>query len=102
MKLFLLMERKLLVPCHRLLFDIYDFELCLMMFKGATIVLLDSSLGVFPARLLEELQNKEVNFIFWVPTIMVNIAKHRCTGKTSASQVEKRMVCRRGISDKAV
>ena len=45
-----------------------------MMFKGATIVLLDSSLGVFPARLLEELQNKEVNFIFWVPTIMVNIA----------------------------
>ena len=57
-----------------IVFDIYDFELCLMMFKGATIVLLDSSLGVFPARLLEELQNKEVNFIFWVPTIMVNIA----------------------------
>ena len=57
-----------------IVFDIYDFELCLMMFNGATIVLLDSSLGVFPARLLEELQNKEVNFIFWVPTIMVNIA----------------------------
>lgn len=57
-----------------IVFDIYDFELCMMMFKGATIVLLDSSLGVFPARLLEELQKKQVNFIFWVPTIMVNIA----------------------------
>lgn len=30
----------------------------MMMFKGATIVLLDSSLGVFPARLLEELAEK--------------------------------------------
>lgn len=41
-----------------IVFDIYDFELCMMMFKGATIVLLDSSLGVFPARLLEELAEK--------------------------------------------
>lgn len=57
-----------------IVFDIYDFELCLMMFKGSSIVLLDSSLGVFPARLLEKLQENEVNFIFWVPTIMVNIA----------------------------
>ena len=55
-------------------FDIYDFEICLMMMKGASIVLLDSSLAVFPAKLLEELQNKKVNFLFWVPTIMVNIA----------------------------
>lgn len=57
-----------------IVFDIYDFELCLMMFYGATIVLIDGSLAVFPARLLEVLQKRKVNFIFWVPTIMVNIA----------------------------
>lgn len=57
-----------------IVFDIYDFEICLMMMKGATIVLLDSSLAVFPAKLLAELQEKKVNFLFWVPTIMVNIA----------------------------
>lgn len=57
-----------------IVFDIYDFEICLMMMKGATIVLLDSSLAVFPAKLLWELQEKKVNFLFWVPTIMVNIA----------------------------
>lgn len=57
-----------------IVFDIYDFELCLMMMKGATIVLLDSSLAVFPAKLLTELQKKKVSFLFWVPTIMVNIA----------------------------
>lgn len=57
-----------------IVFDIYDFELCLMMFHGATIVLIDSSIAVFPAKLLEVLYKKNVNFIFWVPTIMVNIA----------------------------
>ncbi len=57
-----------------IVFDIYDFEICLMMMKGASIVLLDSTLGVFPAKLLMELRDKKVNFLFWVPTIMVNIA----------------------------
>lgn len=55
-------------------FDIYDFELCLLMFKGAQMVLLDASLASFPARLLEMMNNKKVSFIFWVPSIMVNIA----------------------------
>ncbi len=55
-------------------FDIYDYELCLMMFKGATIVMLDASLAAFPAKLLGEMQARNVSFIFWVPTIMVNIA----------------------------
>lgn len=55
-------------------FDIYDFELCSLMFKGSQMVLLDASLASFPARLLEMLNAKKVSFIFWVPSIMVNIA----------------------------
>lgn len=55
-------------------FDIYDFELCLMMWKGSSIALLDAEMGAFPARLLQEVQAKKVSFLFWVPTIMVNIA----------------------------
>ncbi len=55
-------------------FDIYDFELCLMMMCGAKLVLLDASLASFPAKLLEGLNKNSVNFIFWVPSIMVNIA----------------------------
>lgn len=64
-------------------FDIYDFELCLMMFKGATIVLLDATLAAFPVKLLAEMKEKRVNFIFWVPTIMVNIANMRLLEKMS-------------------
>lgn len=55
-------------------FDIYEYEMCLMMFKGSTIVLLDASMAVFPAKLLQYVQWMRVNFIFWVPSIMVNIA----------------------------
>lgn len=57
-----------------IVFDIYDFELCFMMSKGATIVLLDASNAAFPARLLQVLQKQKITFLFWVPTIMVNIA----------------------------
>lgn len=57
-----------------IVFDIFDFELCMMMIKGSQLVLLDASLASFPARLLEMLNQNQVNFIFWVPSIMVNIA----------------------------
>ncbi len=55
-------------------FDIYDFELCMLMVNGSQLVLLDAMLAAFPARLLEKLADNHVNFIFWVPSIMVNIA----------------------------
>ena len=44
------------------------------MAKGSTIVLIPDHLSAFPAAILQLLQEKKVSFIFWVPTIMVNIA----------------------------
>ena len=55
-------------------FDIYDFELCMLIINGSKLVLLDAMLAAFPARLLEHMVKNHVNFIFWVPSIMVNIA----------------------------
>lgn len=55
-------------------FDIFDFELCMLMVNGSKLVVLDSGLASFPARLVEKLQKERINFIFWVPSIMVNIA----------------------------
>ena len=55
-------------------FDIYDFELCMLMVNGSKLVLLDAMFAAFPARLLEKMADSKVNFIFWVPSIMVNIA----------------------------
>lgn len=55
-------------------FDIFIFELCMLCYKGAQIVILDAKLAILPSKLLEQLKDKDVNFIFWVPTVMVNIA----------------------------
>ena len=57
-----------------LYFDIYSFELCLLMAKGATIVIIPEGLATFPVKLIEYLKDRKVDWIFWVPTIMVNIA----------------------------
>ncbi len=57
-----------------LVFDIYSFELCMMMSRGSTIVLIPETLSAFPVNILKIMQEKAVSFIFWVPTIMVNIA----------------------------
>lgn len=64
-------------------FDIFDFELCLLVLKGSKLVLLDSSLAIFPANLLKKINNCGVNFIFWVPSIMVNIANLNLLSKIS-------------------
>lgn len=57
-----------------LVFDIYSYELCLLMSKGSTIVLIPDTLAAFPIKILEILEKQNVTFLFWVPTIMVNIA----------------------------
>lgn len=56
-------------------FDIFSFELCMLMAKGSTIVIIPESWTPFPVKILHLMQERKITFIFWVPTIMVNIAK---------------------------
>jgi acyl-coenzyme A synthetase/AMP-(fatty) acid ligase len=44
------------------------------MAKGSVLVLIPDHLSAFPMKILELLNKHKVSFIFWVPTIMVNIA----------------------------
>lgn len=67
-------DREVVGSLSPLYFDIYSFELCLLMAKGAILVIIPEQLATFPARLIEFLAEKKVSYIFWVPTIMVNIA----------------------------
>lgn len=55
-------------------FDIYSFELCMLMSKSATMVIIPESFAAFPVQILNLMVKEKINFIFWVPTIMVNIA----------------------------
>jgi acyl-coenzyme A synthetase/AMP-(fatty) acid ligase len=46
----------------------------MLMAHASTIVVLPEHLAAFPIKILEVLEKEKVSFIFWVPTIMVNIA----------------------------
>ena len=67
-------ENEIIGSLSPVVFDIYSFELCMLMSKASTMVLLQESMAAFPARILETMIFRKVTFIFWVPTIMVNIA----------------------------
>lgn len=56
------------------IFDIFSFELCLLAMKGCAMLLIPDSYAAFPLRMLELMAKAEATFLFWVPTIMVNIA----------------------------
>ena len=55
-------------------FDIFNFEIYMMAFNSFTIAIVPKYYVAFPYEILRFLKDKKVNFIFWVPTIMVNIA----------------------------
>ena len=55
-------------------FDIWSYEMCLLQGKGASIVVIPDTWSAFPVKILQLLQQQHVSYIFWVPTIMVNIA----------------------------
>jgi amino acid adenylation domain-containing protein len=69
-------------------FDIWSFELCMLMAYGSTIVLLPAEFAAFPIKIINILDDKKVTFIFWVPTIMVNIANMNLLDNVSLTNLK--------------
>lgn len=67
-------EKDVVGSLSPLVFDIYSYELCLLMARAVTIAVVPDTYSAFPARILQLLARHNVTYIFWVPTIMVNIA----------------------------
>lgn len=55
-------------------FDGYIVGLFMSIIRGSRIDIIPTDLAMFPAKLTEYMARKRISFIFWVPTIMVNIA----------------------------
>jgi D-alanine--poly(phosphoribitol) ligase subunit 1 len=70
-------------------FDAYTLEFCTMLAKGATWVVVPEQLAMFPPKLVEFVATQPINFIFWVPTIMVNIANLDLLAKFKLDRVTK-------------
>ena len=67
-------EKDVIGSLSPVVFDIWSYEMCLLMGKGASIVVIPDTFSAFPVKILQLLQQHSVSYIFWVPTIMVNIA----------------------------
>lgn len=70
-----------------IVFDIWSYELCLLMGKGASIVVIPDTYAAFPIKILQLLEQQHVSYIFWVPTIMVNIANMGLLDKVNLSNL---------------
>ena len=70
-------------------FDAYTLEFCMMMAKGSTWVVVPDQFAMFPAKLIDFLVTQPINFIFWVPTVMVNIANLDLLAKVNLEKLKK-------------
>jgi D-alanine--poly(phosphoribitol) ligase subunit 1 len=71
------------------IFDNSTLDLYLCFACGATLHLIPEELFLFPLRLLEYLAAKSINFIFWVPSIMVSVADKRVLDRVPSLCLEK-------------
>lgn len=70
-------------------FDNSTLDIYLCFATGATLVLIPEELFMFPVRLLEFMVQTEVNFIFWVPAALINVANVDILDKTALPRLEK-------------
>jgi len=70
-------------------FDAYTLEFWMMLSKGSTWVVVPDMCATFPAKLVDFISKGGINFIFWVPTIMVNIANQDLLANIDLSLITK-------------
>ena len=75
-----------LSPFH---FDIYILEIFVSLSRGSVLHIIPTKESAFPADLVNFLLKNSVTFIFWVPTIMVNISNLKILDSIKLSKLKK-------------
>ncbi|TMU56194.1 amino acid adenylation domain-containing protein [Flagellimonas algicola] len=71
------------------IFDMSTLDIYLMIFRGATLYIIPEHKFIFPATLLDYINEHEINFIFWVPAVLVNIANLKLLDTNKIPTVKK-------------
>lgn len=56
------------------IFDNSTLDIYLMLFTGATLYLIPEQTFMFPAKLIEYVELNKINFVFWVPSVLITVA----------------------------
>jgi len=70
-------------------FDNSTLDIYLCLATGATLIIIPKYLFIFPVRLLEYIKEKEINFIFWVPSVLTNISNIKLLDKVDVNCLKK-------------
>jgi D-alanine--poly(phosphoribitol) ligase subunit 1 len=70
-------------------FDNSTLDIYLMMTTGATLFIIPEEKFTFPIRLIEYVVAKEINFIFWVPSVLNNVSNFDAFSFVLPTQLEK-------------
>lgn len=70
-------------------FDNSTLDVWLMMATGATLNIMQEGLFSFPVRLVEHLREEQVTHIFWVPSMLVNVANTDSLGDISGLALKR-------------
>jgi D-alanine--poly(phosphoribitol) ligase subunit 1 len=55
-------------------FDNSTLDIYLMLSTGAKLVIVPEAKYMFPLELIEYINEKKINFVFWVPSVLINVA----------------------------
>ncbi len=70
-------------------FDNSTLDLYLMFATGATLVVVPEEHYAFPAKLIELLDEEKINFVFWVPFVLINITNFNLLEKKKPTYLKK-------------
>lgn len=70
-------------------FDMSVLDMYLMIFKGATLHVIPEDRFAFPIKLMEYISQKNINFVFWVPSVLNNISHFDAFSVTKPSSLTK-------------
>jgi amino acid adenylation domain-containing protein len=73
-------------PFH---FDNSTLDLYLMFGAGATLVIVPDEYYTFPAKLIDLLNEKKINFVFWVPFVLIDTANSKLLEQKKPEYLEK-------------
>jgi len=70
-------------------FDNSTLDLYLMFATGAELVIVPDEYYAFPAKLMDLLNQKQVNFVFWVPFVLINVANYNLLEQKKPEYLKK-------------
>ena len=70
-------------------FDNSTLDIYLCLATGATLVIIPKSHFSFPLRLMEYVREMNINFIFWVPSVLINVANLKILEKTAPAPLQR-------------